>query len=484
MRGEREKFAPHHHRHHHRIPDDSSSRVAEKRLRNIRHSRGFDVDSITLFAGPLGCLVSGPISEFMGRKKAMLISNIPYTISWILLYYAATPTMLYIPMALGGFIGGLIEGPILTYVSEITQPHLRGPLSATASMAVIVGVFFEFAAGSFVDWRYVALINILFPVLCAITLSMVPESPYWLAGKGRVKDAEKALRFFRGWVSPSHVQDELQTVLNSVGNTSDEKNSDNVKKEKRWEPYFKMSVVKPFLLVISAFAGDAFGGSTVVQTYAISIFEALNSPIDTYNATVCLGVAEVAGTLLCVGLIHFTGKRKISFVSMLGTGLCYLGTSIYSFLLNNGDIEPESWTWAPTTLIIGSALLSHLGLKLVAWILIGEVFPATVRSGATGVAAAVGYVVFSIANKIYLYMVDGMKIYGTFMFYAVINFLTCILMYFILPETEGRSLQEIEEHYAGINKIANKPRKEALPFKEKFAASNPVPVNDETESKL
>lgn len=127
----------------------------------------------------------------------MLLSNIPSIISWILLYFASTPTMLYIPMALGGLVGGLVEGPVLNYVSEITQPHLRGPLSATASMGVIVGVFIQFAIGSVVDWRHVALINITFPVLCVIALSIVPESPYWLAGK---RNRTQKFSNFLGWV--------------------------------------------------------------------------------------------------------------------------------------------------------------------------------------------------------------------------------------------------------------------------------------------
>lgn len=99
-------------------------------------------------------------------------------------------------------------------------------------------------------------------------------------------------------------------------------------------------------------------------------------------------------------------------------------------------------------------------------------------------AGSIGYIFNSIANKVYLYMVNGMSLPGTFLFYTLINFAGGALLYFILPETEGRSLKEIEEHYAGIQSLKTRPKKEELSFKEKWAASNPAIIYDDTESKL
>ena len=73
---------------------------------------------------------------------------------------------------------------------------------------------------------------------------------------------------------------------------------------------------------------------------------------------------------------------------------------------------------------------------------------------------------------------------GTFLFYVAMNLIGAITLYFILPETEGRTLRDIEEHYAGINNLKNKPKNKELPFKEKWAATNPTLVQDEVESKL
>lgn len=76
----------------------------------------------------------------------------------------------------------LVLFQVLTYVAEIAQPHLRGMLSATASMSVILGVFLQFVFGIFMTWRTVALVNIVFPILAICALCCVPESPHWLIG--------------------------------------------------------------------------------------------------------------------------------------------------------------------------------------------------------------------------------------------------------------------------------------------------------------
>ncbi|KAL2727536.1 facilitated trehalose transporter Tret1-like isoform X1 [Vespula maculifrons] len=141
------------------------------------------ISSLNLFLVPLGCFVSGPISQYLGRKRTMMIANIPFIMAWLTFHYSYNTTMLFIALALTGFTGGLIEAPVMTYVAEVTQPRLRGMLSATSTMSVILGVFTQMLGGSLASWRTVAMINLTYPLVCFIALLMVPESPHWLAGK-------------------------------------------------------------------------------------------------------------------------------------------------------------------------------------------------------------------------------------------------------------------------------------------------------------
>ncbi|XP_011864673.1 PREDICTED: facilitated trehalose transporter Tret1 isoform X1 [Vollenhovia emeryi] len=440
------------------------------------------ISSLNLFLVPIGCLASGPLSQYLGRKRTMMLANIPFVMAWLIFYYASNPAMLLAALAMTGLTGGLLEGPVITYVAEVTQPYLRGMLSATSSMAVILGVFTQMLSGSLVHWRTVALINLIYPILCFFALCLVPESPHWLAVKGRLKESERALCWLRGWVGPSQVQNEFKALCEAIRKPTDDVDAD---KEKVWKSYTKRTFYLPFILVSSAFFISSFGGVTTLQTFAVVIFAKLNAPIDKYTATVFLGVAQLIGIIICVLTIHLVGKRKLTFVSVGGTGLCFLITAIYGYLNEMGYLDGIKYSWIPTTLMIGGAFTANLGIRTLPWILAGEVFPVKVRSSATGAAGMIAYIMASIANKTFLYMMNSMSLPGTFFFYSLINLLGLCLLYVILPETEGRTLREIEEHYAGIQNLKDRPGKEQQAAKEKWAVTNPAIVYDEnTESKL
>ncbi|KAK0071851.1 hypothetical protein PV325_012286, partial [Microctonus aethiopoides] len=332
------------------------------------------ISSINLFMVPLGCIFSGPISHYLGRKKTMLLANIPFIAAWIILHFATTASLVFVALGLTGLTGGLCEAPILTYVAEVTQPHLRGMLSATSSMAVIIGIFTQMLTGSLTDWRTMTLINLFYPILCFTALLLMPESPYWLAGKDRISDAEKSLRWLRGWAPSSHVREEFKIVCQMVNHSSD---NDNMTKKSRWRAFTKRTFISPFILTIIAFFIATFGGASTLQTYAVFIFKNMHAPIDRYTATVFLGIAEILGTGLCVVAIHFTGKRWLTFTSISGAGFFFLSSAIYRYLIKYNDIDADSYSWLPTTFLIGAAFFAHMGIRLLPWILAGEVFPAS-----------------------------------------------------------------------------------------------------------
>ncbi|KAL7307008.1 hypothetical protein TKK_0000757 [Trichogramma kaykai] len=466
------------------------------------------ISSINLFLVPLGGFVSGLVSQRLGRRKTMMLATFPFVAAWFIFHYAQSAKTLCLAQAVTGLTGGLLEAPVLTYVAEVTQPHLRGLLSATSTMAVIIGIFTQMLTGSLVDWRTLALINLVYPAICFCALYLVPESPVWLAGKGRLDEAEKALCWLRGWVTPAQVEAEFRELclnLNKPVRIQQVATIDSLRdgsvaaatavdvkdpsatepkapRVAKWRPYLRRGFLLPFSLVALAFFINAFGGIAVLQVFAVSILVDLKTPIDKYHATVIVGIAQVLGTLICVFIIHFTGKRKISFVSVFGTGAAWLLVSVYGYLLMYERIDDQRHRWMPTALIVVTAFFSHVALKTLPWILAGEVFAPDVRSVASGSAGSIGYIFSSIANKLYLYMKQDMTLPGTFLFYAAVNFLGLVGLYYMLPETEGRTLKEIEDHFAGVQKLRNKPKKGQEVFKEKWAMSNPQAVKDDFES--
>ncbi|KAK9870532.1 hypothetical protein WA026_008096 [Henosepilachna vigintioctopunctata] len=128
-----------------------------------------------------------------------------------------------------------------------------------------------------------------------------------------------------------------------------------------------------------------------------------------------------------------------------------------SNISNSGMQEggSELHSWLPIVLIISGAFFCHMGIRVLPWILTGEIFPNETRAIASGVAATSFYIFGFICNKTFLSLVSAITLPGTFWFYCSMSVIGLIVLYFVLPETEGKSLQDITDHFAGKLKLGN-----------------------------
>lgn len=444
------------------------------------------------------------MSEKIGRKRSMLLVNIPLLITWLLLYFATNLFHLYLGLCLAGVSGGMLDTPAHIYTGETTQPRYRGMLATTGTIWFILGLTSQFFLGMFWEWRTVALFNCCIPILAFCFLCLIPESPYWLIQKGRYEDAQKSFAWLRGWVPIEKIEPEYDMVRENLESES------NVEKKKAnilatLKLYKSSHFLVPFGLVCIAFVMAHFCGLTALQTYAVSIFKMLQVPLDEYVATFLLGIAQLVGGIFCIAFVHRLGKRPIVFISTIGCGLCFLGAALYVHymdILETDDgnttmvmipthytmadpmlvgnsikefekqidlsnvttlIEMETFAesnklkfWVPLVLLIGSAIFASGGIIIIPWILIAEIFPSSVRSVAAGISIGTGHVFAFLANKLFLDMMSLMSLQGTFGFYAFISLAGTVILYYALPETEGRTLQEIESHYTGGPKLTDR----------------------------
>lgn len=148
----------------------------------------------------------------IGRKKALLLTEIPLILGWILIASAQTVEMIYLGRLLTGLGSGMVGAPARVYTSEVTQPHLRGMLSALASVSISFGVLFQYTLGSFVTWQLLAALSTTIPVLALILMFLMPETPNFLVAKSKPEKAVKSLSKLRG--STYDVHKEVQQLQN------------------------------------------------------------------------------------------------------------------------------------------------------------------------------------------------------------------------------------------------------------------------------
>lgn len=166
--------------------------------------------------------------------------------------------------------------------------------------------------------------------------------------------------------------------------------------------------------------------STISQSNITELFQTISPEIVTGEV-----MAEMQETLnLTTETSQLFNKTELQKDSLLH----------HNILMTVPNQTTNYLAWLPLIFLLGAAFFSHFGIRMIPWILIGEVFPASVRSSASGLVSGLGYIFGFLANKLFLQMLSTLTLPGTFWFYSTVALTGAIILYFTLPETEGRTL--------------------------------------------
>uniref|UniRef100_A0A182VVZ1 Major facilitator superfamily (MFS) profile domain-containing protein n=1 Tax=Anopheles minimus TaxID=112268 RepID=A0A182VVZ1_9DIPT len=424
--------------------------------------------SIAYICQPVGSVLSGIILEPLGRKRSMILVNIPHIIGWFMLHFAGSLEEMYTAAILLGLGVGFMEAPIVTYVGEICQPSIRGILTSCAGVAVMLGFFMVYLLGTVTTWRTTAAICASIPIATMIAICFVPETPMWLLSKNRADDALKSLQWLRGWVSPKAVEQEFQEMkrysLHSAKCAICEKSGATTCQHPPLTEWAKLKELtrkrnlRPFVLVMLFFVFGQLSGLTGMRPYLVQIFQAYGVPLDANWATVSTGLLGLMANIVCMVSIKFVGKRRLAIISMSVTAISCISLSIYAF-----NTFPPGWTsfdnhpgtshitslgYIPMVLFFMLAFFTSVGVLPVPWILLSEVFPFRNRSLACGITAALHYVMSFVTTKTYFNLESAFSLPGVILFYGVMGMIGLGFVYFFLPETEKRTLEDIELYFS------------------------------------
>ncbi|XP_022175298.1 facilitated trehalose transporter Tret1-like [Myzus persicae] len=430
------------------------------------------IASIILLCQPLGCMLSGCLQGIFGRKWCMLLVNVPHLAAWYLLYTAGSPWVLYTASAAMGIGIGFLEAPTMAYIGEISEPDVRGVLSTFASSMIVLGHLLEFVLGCILPWRTTMLVSGLVPVIAAVSILLIPESPVWLLTKGRRDEALLSLRWLRGWVSAEEVSEEFHNlelycqksknefhslleakIRKSSGYTGVPDSEFVTKREPNAidvvRDFLRPGILIPLRLVVVYFFFFHAASLTAMRPYMIEVFSRLEVPISPNVLTVLSAALQGTGALICMCLVRLVGKRALSLVSMSGCALCCLSLGAYTYVTTQ-----HQWSSVPTIPLLLFCTLYftiNLGISPIPWLLISEVFPNRGRGVASGMCAAIFYGIAFLVSKTWLNLQSSVDLYGCFFLYGILAAIGIIFIYICLPETEGKTLAEIENDFAKKN---------------------------------
>lgn len=271
---------------------------------------------------------------------------------------------------------------------------------------------------------------------------LMKESPSWLMAKGREKESLDALKYFRGATQNDKLlEDQIENEFYALKQSCQKQKG--VKKPSIFKLVKEPEVYKPLLIMTMFFAFQQFSGVFVVIVYAVQISIEAGVSIDPILCAIFIGMARLVTTLIMSPAIDKLGRRPLAFCSGFGMAIC-----MFSLACNTWFHEVMSQIpFLPVICIIGFIVTSTLGLMTLPFTMTAEVFPQKVKGPATGITLSLGVIMCFINLKMYNSIVLSWGKENMFAFYGTISLLSIICLYMFLPETNSKTLQEIEDYF-------------------------------------
>ncbi|XP_047509148.1 facilitated trehalose transporter Tret1-like [Pieris napi] len=402
--------------------------------------------AIASFGAFLGSMCSGPLMQRAGRKRALKLTAPLWIAAWIIVGFARIFPILLLGRILTGLCVGFVLAPVQVYVSECCDPEIRGRLGSLPTLSMSLGILISYIAGSWLYWRYLAFLSATFCVGMFVALLPLPESPVWLETQGLDNSASmKWLHLSKHAVAK--VKDGIQEPVKSIsGNLNPVPAEPEPKSLFTREVFFSSPVIKPLIIVFALLFFQQFSGIDAVIFFTVEIFQKSGSKLDPMMATITVGAVQLFSNGISTILVDRAGRRPLLLLSAatMSVSMVSMGASFYF------EFDQNSWMgYLPIASLVVFMLGFSLGFGGLPFLLLGELFPKHYRSQLSGMASAVNLLSMFSVIKSYHALDLVLTSAGTFWLYAVFCGLALVFVAFFVPETKGKSLAEIEQHFRG-----------------------------------
>ncbi|KAJ3681102.1 hypothetical protein LUZ60_015591 [Juncus effusus] len=388
--------------------------------------------SILTIGAMIGAVASGRLSDFLGRKGAMRTSAIVCIIGWLAIYFAKGPISLDIGRICNGFGVGVFSYVVPVFIAEIAPKTLRGALTTLNQLFIVIGLSTTYIVGTLVTWRALVFSGLIPCIILLVGLVFIPESPRWLAKVGRQKEFETALKKLRG--KDADITEEAKEILEFIETV------DSLPKA-RIQDVFRRQYIRSVIVGVGLMFFQQFGGINGIIFYASETFVSAGFASGSLG-TILMGCIQIPLTLLAAVLMDNSGRRPLLMIS--ASGLCFASfvTAISFFLKTKGlylDIVPAL---ALTGILVYVACFS-IGMGAIPWVMMSEIFPINMK-GIGGSLVTIMNWFGSWAVSYSFNFLMSWSSYGTFFVYSAICAVGILFIYKIVPETKGRTLEEIQ----------------------------------------
>lgn len=420
----------------------------------ITRDQGSWIVSLVGVGGMLATVPAGYLVNKLGRKPLLLFTAFPFLASWFLIIFARSFVELLISRLITGLSVGIVFGVCPIYLGEIAENEVRGLLGTLMQLLLNLGSLFGYAVAPYVSYTVNGAVSTVFPLLFLVLMFFMPESPYFLIMKGRTDDAEIALMRLRGYNSRQSVQEELQRIKSAT--------EDQMKQRGRPRDLIATRGTRRALAVMFGLIFfQQFSGVMAILSNAQEIFDITpGSSLTSSQSAIVVGVIQIVASLATSSVVDRLGRRPLLLASSLGCSVSLAVMGAYQYVHLKTSLDTASFDWLPLTCLVVFLVTYCLGLGPLPISMLGEIFPSNVKGLAISIGVVVVNLSFVVVTKTYQIAVDSVGPHSTFWFFAIISALGVIFTYFVVPETKGKSLENI---IAELNGQAESKAKEDVP---------------------
>jgi sugar porter (SP) family MFS transporter len=407
---------------------------------------GWVVSSLSLTAA-MGMLASGPLSDRLGRRPVLQIAAVLFAVSAIASAVAPDYLTLVIARMLGGFGVGaaLIVAPM--YIAEMSPPAARGRFVSFNQLNIVIGISAAFFSNYLIltlgesgaawtealrlgewGWRWMLGIETLPAVAYLLALSLVPESPRWLAMRGRDAEATEVLGRVAGPNAGAVLRDVKESIAAEakLGRAS-------------WRVLLHPSLRLVMTIGIVVGVLQQVSGINAVFFYAPMIFERSGIGANAaFMQAALVGFVNLVFTVVAMAVIDRFGRRPLLLFGLSGIAACML---LLAWAFSAGDAaNPRIILIA----ILGFVASFAVSLGPVMWVLFSELFPNRVRGVAISFVGLVNSATAFLVTLVFPWQLQSLGSATTFLLYGVFALAGLVFVVRVLPETKGRSLEELE----------------------------------------
>ncbi|CAO3700999.1 hypothetical protein G6F70_007917 [Rhizopus microsporus] len=457
---------------------------------------GFMVSILELGAWA-GSWIIGYFADRIGRKHSIALSTVVFLLGSAIQGGAQNVNYL-----LGGrFVTGMAVGALSLlvplYQSEISPPELRGSLVSLQQLAVTFGILISFwidfgltRVGGQASWRVPLCIQMFFAILLGLGILCFPFSPRWLMGQGREEEALRVISKLRR-LPQDHplVIEEWKEIKISVEfdrQVEREQYPQYIDKGRKgrlmielmgYRDLFRKGIFNRLAIGSIIMFFQQFSGVNALIYYAPKIFQSvgLTGTSVSLLATGVVGIINFVMTFPTVFLLDIVGRKHTLMVASIVMAICMIIVAIITALFQHDWPNHTAEGWVSVAFIYVFIANFAYGWGPIAWVIPSEIFPLRARAKAMSVTTSANWMCNFIIGLIVPTMLANIT-YGTYIFFACFLLLSFFFVWLFVPETKGRSLEEMDEIFGGqsavrdaeiMNQVQNKVNQSSIPVEAK-----------------